>query len=154
MKINERKKRKCETMSAQDLMGWNQRISYFRLLFSLLFIYFFLKSRSVVLKTVLLLSVFLHFSAGSASAPVKHPQEAQRLQRRSPGVRDTTGPTKSDSSGIFHFISMDSACYCRRLLPDLQIGIDNVVVYLSLLSWEWRQDNCKAWVVDFTDGGM
>lgn len=118
------------------------------------FIFLLKKSRSVVLKTVLLLSVFLHFSAGSASAPVKHPQEAQRLQRRSPGVRDTTGPTKSDSSGIFQFISMDAVCYCQCLLPDVQIWIDNVVVYFSLLSWEWRQDNCKTWVVDFTEGGM
>lgn len=133
-------------MSDQHTLGCNQRSR--DLGFSL--IIFISKSRSVGLKTVLLLSVFLHFTAGSASASVKHPQEAKRPQRRSPGVRGTTGPTKSDTSGISHLIIMATVSCCHCLLPDLQIQIDNVVVYFSLLSWEWRQDNYKTGCTFYT----
>lgn len=38
----------------------------------------------------------LLFRAGSASAPVKHPQEATRLRRRRPGVRGDKEPTEDE----------------------------------------------------------
>lgn len=81
----------------------------------------------------------LRFIAERASAPLKDSLEAAGLCRRNPSVRVTGEPTKREQTRLLG-LALTGGCVWKNP-PDLQAGVQYVVVDFPVLSWQRRQDN-------------